>query len=75
MKTKQDKATQSLEPDSIFRKAASLIHAYHLWGGLSPDDRERLKNYWALLDTDERQHMAEWCEENKGHLPNWLRIY
>lgn len=60
--------------EDIFRKASTLIHSFTLWGGLSPKDRERLRLYWALLDYDERKHLTAWCLENKGKMPDFLRL-
>jgi len=74
MRTQEEKIAESIRPGSIFRRACGLIASYNLVGALGPTNRESLKTLWALLDDDEQEHLIQWCEENRGKFPDFVRL-
>lgn len=74
MRTHEEKIAESMRPGSVFRRACGLIAGFNLVGALGPGDRESLKTLWALLDDDEQGHLTQWCEENEGKLPDFIKL-
>lgn len=74
MRTHKEKISESMRPGSVFRRASGLIASFNLVGALGPENRESLRTLWALLDDDEQEHLAQWCEENKGKLPDFIKL-